>query len=166
MKGVNNINNFNKIEENKKLIEEFPFLLPRNRWTGKVAEDYDYSYTELDSMPTGWRKAFGLDLCKELKESLIKENYLDKYRITDIKEKYGGLRWYDCGAPEDFSRKILPKYVKKSLYTCISCGQPATKISVGWISPWCDECAKKTENYEHFIDIKEYYDEIKDKDEE
>ena len=33
--------------------------MPRNRWTGEVPEDYDYSYTELDSMPDGWRKAFG-----------------------------------------------------------------------------------------------------------
>ena len=23
-------------EENKKLIEEFPFLVPRNRWNGKI----------------------------------------------------------------------------------------------------------------------------------
>ncbi len=38
-------------ESNQKLIERFPFLMPRNRWTGEVPEDYDYSYTELDSMP-------------------------------------------------------------------------------------------------------------------
>ena len=41
-------------ESNQKLIERFPFLIPRNHWTGKVPEDYDYSYTELDSMPDGW----------------------------------------------------------------------------------------------------------------
>ena len=35
-------------ESNQKLIERFPFLMPRNRWTGEVPEDYDYSYTELD----------------------------------------------------------------------------------------------------------------------
>ena len=51
------------IESNHKLIERFPFLIPRNRWTGKVPEDYDYSYTELDSMPDGWRKAFGEQMC-------------------------------------------------------------------------------------------------------
>ena len=46
-------------EYNKQLCEKYPFLLPRNRWTGLVHPDYDYSYTELDAMPTGWRKAFG-----------------------------------------------------------------------------------------------------------
>ena len=146
-----------KIEENKKLIEEFPFLLPHNRWTDKVVEDYDYRYTELDAMPNGWRKAFGIDLCKELKESLIKVNYLEKYRITDIKEKYGTLRWYDAGCPDDFLHEILPKYVKKSKYTCIKCGNPATKVSLGWISPWCDECADNIKNYEAFQNINEFY---------
>lgn len=38
---------------NKELVEEFPFLLPRNRFTGEVPKDYDYSYTELDAMPEG-----------------------------------------------------------------------------------------------------------------
>ena len=55
-------------ESNQKLIERFPFLIPRNRWTGKVPEDYDYSYTELDSMPDGWRKAFGEQMCEDIRE--------------------------------------------------------------------------------------------------
>ena len=57
-------------ESNQKLIERFPFLMPRNRWTGKVPEDYDYSYTELDSMPDGWRKAFGEQMCEDIREEL------------------------------------------------------------------------------------------------
>ena len=57
-------------ESNQKLIERFPFLMPRNRWTGEVPEDYDYSYTELDSMPDGWRKAFGEQMCEDIREEL------------------------------------------------------------------------------------------------
>ena len=73
-------------KENRNLIERFPFLLPRNRWTGKVPEDYDYSYTELDAMPDGWRKTFGEQLCEELKAELVKAGYLNGYRIAQIKE--------------------------------------------------------------------------------
>lgn len=91
------------IEENKALIVEFPFLLPRNRWTGNVPDDYDYSYTELDDLPDGWRIAFGLQMCRELKEILVKGGGLDVYRITQIKEKNGTLRWYDNGCPESVS---------------------------------------------------------------
>lgn len=47
------------------------------------------TYTELDSMPIGWRKAFGLQMCKDIKKELKKHNYLYKYRITQIKEKFG-----------------------------------------------------------------------------
>jgi hypothetical protein len=38
-------------------------------------------------------------MCEELKQELIKFNYLDNYEITQIKEKYGSLRWYDNGNP-------------------------------------------------------------------
>ena len=47
------------IIRNKKLIKKYPWLIPRNRWTDKIPNDYDYSWTELDSMEDGWRKAFG-----------------------------------------------------------------------------------------------------------
>ena len=74
-------------DKNRKLIERFPFLLPHNRWTDEVPEDYDYSYTELDAMPHGWRIAFGEELCEEIREELVQADYLDKYRIAEIKEK-------------------------------------------------------------------------------
>ena len=41
------------VQLNKLMIKEFPFLLPRNRWTGLVDDDYDYSYNELEAMPEG-----------------------------------------------------------------------------------------------------------------
>ena len=45
-----------KIEYNKQLIEKYPFLLPKDYATGQPLEDYDYSFTELDSMSIGWKK--------------------------------------------------------------------------------------------------------------
>ena len=133
-----------KVKENKKLIKEFPFLLPRNVWTGEVISDYDYSFTELDSMPDGWRKSFGLDMCKEIKEELLKYNALDDYRITQIKEKYGSLRWYDTGYPKDSKiGDIIEKYEKLSEEVCINCGKPAKYYTKGWISFICEDCKNK-----------------------
>ena len=103
---------------NKELIKRYPFLLPRNRWTGEIPEDYDYSYTELDAMPDGWRNAFGERMCQEIRNALIEEDYLNEYRISQIKEKYGTLRWYDFGA----TRKvydIISKYGYISGFICI-----------------------------------------------
>lgn len=132
------------IEQNKELVKLYPFLLPRNRFSGKVSDDYDYSYTELDAMPWGWRKAFGEQLCAELREALIRANFLYKYRIVQIKEKYGSLRWYDNGAPEE-ARKIINKYESLSGHTCIKCGAPATCLTTMWIEPYCSACAPKGE---------------------
>lgn len=149
-------------EKNKELIERFPFLMPHNRWTDETPEDFDYSYTELDAMPDGWRKAFGEQMCEEIREELVRVDYLDKYRIAQIKEKYGFLRWYDFGGTEKMNREIIPKYARLSERTCIVCGEPATKISTGWISPYCDLCAEKDKGFERFVPIKEWFAESED----
>jgi hypothetical protein len=105
-------------------------------------------YTELDAMPEGWRKAFGLNICKEIKQELKKyKGALKKYRITQIKEKFGGLEWYDWGSTEKMYKEIKPKYRSLSKQTCIICGNPATCISNGWVSPYCDNCKDDKHNY-------------------
>lgn len=134
-------NNFIHTLESCWLCIRFPFLYPRNVWTGKPCCIIP-TYTELDEMEPGWRKAFGVQMCKELKAQLKKEHYLYKYRITQIKEKWGYLRWYDEGH-SDAVNKIINKYEDISWNTCLICGKPATKIKAGWISPYCDECFPK-----------------------
>ena len=140
-------------EYNDWLTEEYPFLkfdetetilyVPSS--SGQIL-----TVTWLDQMPRGWRIAFGIDLCKDLKEALIKDNALDKYKIVQIKEKYGGLRWYDNWSTNEIC-KVLNKYEELSYTTCIVCGKPAKYLSRGWICPFCEDC----------IDEKEKYDEIK-----
>lgn len=107
---------------------------------------------ELDAMPIGWRKAFGIQICKDIKAQLKKDHYLYKYRIMQIKEKWGELCWYDAGG----SRKlhdIIQKYKALSYETCIECGKPATKMSGGWICPYCDEHFPEHEHvYQEMID--------------
>ena len=128
-------------KENRRLCEEYPFLIPRNRWTGQIPQEYDYEYTELDNMPDGWRVAFGEQMCAEIKEELVKLRGLDDYRISQIKEKYGSLRWY-ANFETDTLWKIISKYEKMSMYTCVECGKAATRVTLGWISPYCDDCCR------------------------
>ena len=141
------------IERNKKLIEEYPFL--------KLEGSCDtISYTWLDDMPIGWRIAFGEQMCKEIKEELLKNNELDSYEIVDIKEKFGGLRWYDnSGLPG--MQFIIAKYEALSEKTCINCGKPANWISKGWISPYCDECATKQAKAQG-VDINKIFNKIQE----
>jgi len=90
----------------------------------------------------GWRKAFGIQLCKELKAALKRENLLKDYEITTIKEKFGALIIYDNGASEEVY-DILNKYDYISSRTCIECGRPAKYRTTGWIEPYCEDCIKK-----------------------
>lgn len=99
------INTDNIKQKNRELCERFPFLIPSNRWSGiriteadkggffpgkpDVIPEYDYEYTELDSMPDGWRVAFGEQMCQEIMDELVANRMVDDYRITQIKEKYG-----------------------------------------------------------------------------
>ena len=136
------LEDIHNVELNKKMIEEFPFLLPRNRWTGEVRKDYDYTYNELWDLDSGWAKAFGYELICELRDALIEYDYLEKYRILQIKEKFGTLRWYDGGAPVKVF-EIIRKYEQLSYKTCIHCGQPAEYETYGWINYVCKNCLDK-----------------------
>ena len=130
---------------NKDLLEKYPWLTPYNVWTGKPLEDYDYEYTRADDIPRGWRIAFGDQMLEELDQLLKKYNFEKEYRIVQIKEKFGGLRWYDDGFPEEGWEEYkawLYKYEDLSFKTCMSCGKPAIGLTKGWIMPLCKDCMK------------------------
>lgn len=125
---------------NKWLCERYPFLIPRNVWSGKVIPTYDW--TLLDDMPRGWRKAFGLQMCEDLREELIKYDFLEEYRVVQIKEKYGELRWYDNGSPVGSKiGDIINTYGIISENVCVSCGKLDVPMTdTGWILPMCEKC--------------------------
>lgn len=198
------------------LCLRFPFLYPRNRWTGKHytnwkilryhqdnwTKAYEWvglneeknsfsgkwkvtnkwlafkinflngferflgifhiipSYTELDAMPIGWRKCFGIQMCKEIKQALLENGgrkALRKYRITQIKEKWGELRWYDFHSCQDVWN-VIDKYAYISRHTCIECGRIAKYMSKGYICPYCEKCIgdKKDSSDRFFSDIPFY----------
>ena len=122
-------------------------------WVTIILDSAIPTYTELDDMPDGWRKAFGIKMCKEIKAELKKHNYLRKYRITQIKEKFGGLRWYDAGSPQSIF-DIISKYGHLSQTICINCGKPATCISAGYVSPYCDDC-KSPDVRQNYVSLEE-----------
>ena len=198
------------------LCIRFPFLYPRNRFSGKhytnwklrerqkkhIERAYDYVgefgneenpyrrvvkskkeerivkfynfledflgifhfipyYTELDAMDKGWRKVFGIQICQELKRALLRDGgrkLLHAYRITQIKEKYGMLCWYDAGGTEE-TNKIIAKYEYISWHTCIECGRTADYITRGWIEPYCKKHLPEGYDPEDPEQVKKFYTE-------
>lgn len=134
-------------DKNYDLCQRYPFLIPRPMWSnGEIPEDYDYSRTFLDHMPFGWSIAFGEIMCEEIRDELIRVNYLDKYRVLQVKEKYGTLRWYDNGAPSDSRiHDIIMKWEHISWYVCSRCGEiREMKESTGyWVETICSTCLSK-----------------------
>ena len=125
----------------KALIEAYPYLQPRNVFTDKIPEDYDYEYIlgEHD-LPEGWFELF-LQMCEDLREPLAKADYLDKFRFSQIKEKFGSMRAYTFGATREV-QNIIAKYEFLSTQVCCVCGKSATVRTYDWTCPYCFEHVK------------------------
>ena len=101
------------------------------------------NYEWIDSVPRGWH-----ELARKMIEEC--EAIYPDWKIVDLKEKFGAIRCYDNGSPKEV-QEIIDKYEAISARTCCNCGKPATRISTGWILPWCDNCGDGDEaHYRRF----------------
>lgn len=126
------------------LLIEYPWLrMEEDEAINYLDIEDDELYTYIDCAPEGWAKLCE-DLCAELKVLFDRVGYKD-YSLCQVKEKFGGLRWYDNGVPEEIYAEhnaLIRKYEELSFKTCCFCGAPATKRSTGWVCPFCDKCAE------------------------
>jgi hypothetical protein len=78
--------------------------------------------------------------------NLCKEIYPMRPQIQQIKEKFGGLRFY-ASFPSDYSKQaweIIRKAEEEASVTCEICGKKGERrVRNGWLSTECDECYKK-----------------------
>jgi len=131
------------IEENKILCKKMPYLIVRDWRTGKIPEDYDYTYTWLNcnELPDGWINLFW-EMCQEIYEPLERAGLLNDFYFVQVKEKFNTMRCYSEGANDEV-QKILYKYEDKASRVCTICGKAATRLTRGYIAAFCDECAAK-----------------------
>lgn len=71
---------------------------------------------------------------------------LSKYDIValQVKEKFGGLRFYIDGTPPELFDEIhgqIHEAEEQSFKTCETCGQPGERKNVGWIHTLCQQCS-------------------------
>jgi hypothetical protein len=80
-------------------------------------------------------------LCEDL-EPLVaefEEAGGQKFEVLQVKEKFGGLRFYvNCRKEKVISQRIGIA-VQESFHTCEICGQPGTLREDSWIKTLCDE---------------------------
>jgi len=59
-----------------------------------------------------------------------------------VKEKFGGLRFY-VGAATDEVFAAIDEAEARSVRTCETCGRPGRQTGAGWIVTICETCEKK-----------------------
>lgn len=91
----------------------------------------------------GW-----FDLLLECVTSLEAEinNLPEKHQsgivATQVKEKYGTLRFY-LSSETDTMAAIICKAEMRSALTCEHCGKPGKRRGEHWISTLCEDCSDK-----------------------
>ena len=86
----------------------------------------------------GWKQ-----LVLDLNDKLLARS--PDYEIAQIKEKYGGLRFYASGfsnSCHDDAYRLIAKAENDSYDICEKCGKPGELRTVGWFKTLCDECVK------------------------
>lgn len=112
------------VENTEKLFAEFPrFLNPYHLRGGFECGN-------------GW-----LDLIWELCEGLERLHLPAEWHATQVKEKFGGLRFY-CSSEPEAVRKLILAAELRAVRTCERCGEPGEPRGgdTGWIRTECEAC--------------------------
>jgi hypothetical protein len=88
----------------------------------------------------GWFSII-LGLSRRLEEliSALPEGERGGYRASQVKEKFGGLRFYMTGQTDEMDT-LIDAAEDASLVTCERCGQPGKPRNSGWIRTLCEKC--------------------------
>lgn len=94
--------------------------------------DAGYTFEEArDSVGQGWWQLIGI-LWDAKPEGVI---------VTQVKEKFGELRFYVGGAPKEY-HDLINKMTEVSLMVCEVCGSLGKWRDTSWNKALCDECLK------------------------
>jgi hypothetical protein len=85
---------------------------------------------------SGWVGEGWNDLLKNLIDELLQLGW-DK-RVNQIKEKFGGLRFYVENTPVN-GHDVIDKYEKLSYSVCETCGNAGVLRAGKWLKTRCDE---------------------------
>ncbi len=67
----------------------------------------------------------------------------DHTKVVQVKEKFGGLRFYITDAPKEF-HMLIRKAETESYSLCEICGaEGSLDDNHPWIKTWCDPCKEK-----------------------
>lgn len=90
-----------------------------------------------NELPDGW-----VNLVLELDEKLSKIH--PDYALMQVKEKFGGLRYYVSGVNSEEAISLIDEYEAQSFKVCQECSKPGERKSKnGWLRTLCPKHAKE-----------------------
>ena len=130
-------------ENTKKLFEKYPKLFPEEERNDPRKSLMRYGFGIKD----GWFNLID-KLCADIQNKIDQEKKKDpKYhQVTafQVKEKFGGLRFYINGAPDTKIFDMIHKAENESYKICESCGKKGKLTNAfKWYKTLCESCKKK-----------------------
>ena len=132
-----------KVEIQNKLFEKYPKVFRQ--------KDLPMQQTAMCwgiTCGDGWYNILDT-LCGQIQHHLEYNAAKDEGTIvteaTQVKEKFGGLRFYYDGGDE-FIHGLVSMAEGLSCHTCEECGSPGTQNDKGWIHTLCETCRESYEN--------------------
>ena len=116
-----------------------------------LAQKYVDIFTDIYKSPKESNMAFGIEcgdgwfnlldtLCEEI-TAYLKGKKTPPVIATQIKEKYGTLRFYYIGG-DDYIDTLVEAAEKLSEKICEECGKSGEIYDKGWVYCRCESCAK------------------------
>jgi len=118
-----------------KLLLKYPNLFKEALGDSKLS----ISLFGIETNGPGWDKLIQT-LCEGI-DYHVKHNKCRPVTITQIKEKYGGLRFYYYGG-DDIVDGMVRMAELVSEYTCEQCGKQGKIRTDAWLKTLCDEHAE------------------------
>ncbi|MCA1806515.1 MAG: hypothetical protein LC687_01425 [Actinobacteria bacterium] len=120
-------------QNTKSLFENFAFFRP-DKSLQETLMSFGFECGD------GW-----FDLIYKLCEDLADMELPMDFEVIQVKEKFGGLRFYINGATEDVFDRIN-KAEEESYTICENCGEPSEgpERTKGWVSTLCETCKAKS----------------------
>ena len=139
-------------EKNKYLNEKYVDLIRKFEYKGNLMpfwfECGDGWFTLIDELCSDIKNAVendkkSLEYKKERGETVTEEDYeAIQVTISQVKEKFGGLRFYVYGG-SDYVRGMIDFAESMSYKICEDCGNPGKLSQEGWWRTLCEPCRKE-----------------------
>lgn len=149
---------------NKKLIKEFPFLMPCKKTIDNqlgLNKKYDYSFTILDFVKPIYLNKFVFDILRELKNELIKNGDLYNCSLNIdgnffVDDTYLEMIFYkNFNGDKEQVNEILKKFLDLKKVTCPECGNSKNEND-----KICDKCRQKKDRIKF---LKKLFNKFKNK---